>query len=272
MVGARQDGIIDTHVHVFHHDRALIGARRYTPVHDALPAELGALMDQQGVRRAVLVQPSFLGTDNSFLLETIAAQPGRFVGIAVVGPDASRSALEALKSQGVFGIRLNCIGGAAPDVEGTYRTLVERLAAADMTLQIQAEASQWPEIERFLSDPPLDVVIDHFGRTPPGHPSGGFESLLRAAARTPRLWFKFSAPYRLPQPRADECADAILSVCGIDRILWGSDWPHTQHEKRFTYPMALNWLGAWVREEADRNRILIDNPQRLTRCLESRFW
>ncbi len=141
--------------------------------------------------------------------------------------------------------------------------LLQALAACGMTLQVQAEGAQWSAIERALSEPPVDVVIDHFGRTPPGHDSGGFESLLRAARRSQRLWFKFSAPYRLPAGAARDCAAAILDSFGTERILWGSDWPHTQFEGRFGYADALAWLTDWAPDPDDRARILTDNPRRL---------
>jgi predicted TIM-barrel fold metal-dependent hydrolase len=260
-------GGVDTHVHVFRRGGAFAPDRRYTPEADAPPETLLTLMDHAGIERAVLVQPSFLGTDNSFLLEAIAASPARLSGVAVVDPDISMTALERLRSHGVFGVRLNCIGAPAPDFGARHKLLLQRLADARMVLQIQAEGSQWLALERTLSDPPLDVVIDHFGRTAPGHDSGGFECLMHAARRTDRLWFKFSAPYRLAPGAADACAAAVLEIVGVGRVLWGSDWPHTQHEGQFGYGGTLAWLEDWIRDPDDRRRVLQDNPRRLMSSL-----
>jgi predicted TIM-barrel fold metal-dependent hydrolase len=65
---------IDTHAHVFAASCAIAPAARYRPAGET-PAEAWlALQDAAGVTHGVLVQPSFLGTDNSYLLETLRAQ------------------------------------------------------------------------------------------------------------------------------------------------------------------------------------------------------
>jgi predicted TIM-barrel fold metal-dependent hydrolase len=47
------------------------------------------------------------------------------------------------------------------------------------------------------------------------------------------------------------------------RVLWGTDWPHIRHEDRGDAAALLELFGAWFPEEADRRRILVDNPARL---------
>lgn len=255
--------IIDTHVHIFRRGAELAANRRYAPGYDALPEALSAAMAAHSVRRAILVQPSFLGVDNSFLIETVAAAPARFAGVAVVPPDIGPEGLMALRAAGVVGVRLNCIGHPAPDLDGGHRRLIEALASLGLVLQIQAEGAQWSSMEAALSAAPGPVVIDHFGRTPVGHESGGFESLLRAAKRSPNIWFKFSAPYRLAENAAPECARRILDTVGAGRVIWGSDWPHTQHEDRFGYGNTLGWLEDWMPRVADRRAALGLNATRL---------
>ncbi|MCA0423752.1 MAG: amidohydrolase family protein [Proteobacteria bacterium] len=258
-------GWVDTHVHIFGHDSALASDRRYAPAYDALPAQLLDKMARVGITRAVLVQPSFLGTDNSYILDAIASNPAAFCGIAVVEPDIGVNGLKALRRQGVLGVRFNCIGKAVPDFAAAHRELAGHLAALGMVLQIQAEGAQWAGMAAFLANPPGPVVIDHFGRTAPGHPSGGFETLMRAACQTDRLWFKFSAPYRLTAGAANVCAEIILKTVGIDRIVWGSDWPHTQHEEHQSYSDMLGKLADWVTSARDRQTVLVDNPAKLFR-------
>lgn len=254
---------VDTHVHIFRRDAQFVAGRRYAPDYDAAPETLRERMDEAGVGRAILVQPSFLGFDNSYLLAAIAAAPEAFAGVAVVEPRTETAELAALQRAGIVGLRLNCIGRPTPDFAGAEGGLARRLAGLGMALQIQAEGAQWRAMEPFLSDPPGRVVIDHFGRAPADAPDGGFESLTRAAARTDRLWFKFSGPYRMQARAARECAAALLAVAGPGRIVWGSDWPHTQFEGGQSYHETLDWLADWVAQGADREAILRDNPQRL---------
>jgi predicted TIM-barrel fold metal-dependent hydrolase len=128
-----------------------------------------------------------------------------------------------------------------------------------MVLQIQAEGQQWCEMESFLNNATLKVIIDHFGRTPVNDASGGFEGLMRAS-KNENLWFKFSAPYRMNEKDADECARIILETIGFKRILWGSDFPNTQFEGQYRYADTLNWLKQWVKNTSEHDNILNLNP------------
>ncbi|NDA52871.1 MAG: hypothetical protein EBX66_10535, partial [Betaproteobacteria bacterium] len=72
---------VDTHFHTFESRHAIKGAR-YSPAYSANLDQWWSLADAVGVTHGVLVQPSFLGTDNRLLLEGLAAYPGRLIGIA----------------------------------------------------------------------------------------------------------------------------------------------------------------------------------------------
>lgn len=253
--------LIDTHVHLFDRQCGFTSKRRYDLGYDALPTDLLPEMILAGVSAAVIVQPSFLGTDNSYLLKVIAESDGRFSGIAVVEPNISGQELARFKAAGIIGLRLNCIGETAPNLAAApYSFLIGELARLGMILQIQAEGEQWCALEKSLLACPATIVIDHFGRTPPGDVSGGFQSLLRVAAQSSRICFKFSAPYRLKAGAAAHCARMILNTVAIDRILWGSDWPATQFEGCHSYQDTLAWLEEWVPRPEDRQRILSQNP------------
>ena len=254
---------IDCHVHVFHAGLPLAPGHRYAPGYTAGAADLKAGMEQTGVGRAIVVQPSFLGFDNHHLLELLAAEP-RLAGIAVVPPGTSPKKFQALREAGVVGLRLNCIGRPAPRLgDGPDRDLAESAAAAGLVLQIQAEGEQWRSIAPTLPALKGPIVVDHFGRTPPGDASGGFEALMEAARSAPHLWFKFSGPYRFASGAAAACAATILRVVGADRIVWGSDWPWTQFESRFTYAETIAWLDAWLPDPIHRHAVLAINPRRL---------
>ena len=162
---------IDTHVHIFRRDAPFAAGRRYAPDYDASPEALRAQMATVGVGRAILVQPSFLGFDNTYLLAAIAAAPEAFAGVAVVDPRTETAEIAAMQRAGIVGARLNCIGRPAPDFAGAEVELARRLAGLGMALQIQAEGAQWRAMEAFLSDPPGRVVIDHFGRSPADAPA-----------------------------------------------------------------------------------------------------
>lgn len=82
--------------------------RIYTPP-DALLSQYQALLDNLGVQRSVLVQPSIYGTDNRALLAAIKTNPLRFRGVAVVNWDISDTELEDLHRAGIRGVRCNIV-------------------------------------------------------------------------------------------------------------------------------------------------------------------
>lgn len=85
---------IDAHAHVFSKDLSLASGRRYSPDYDATVQAYLANLSEHGLSHGVLVQPSFLGTDNRFLLDALAQAPDRLRGVAVVDTDISRGALQ----------------------------------------------------------------------------------------------------------------------------------------------------------------------------------
>ena len=74
---------------------------------DAPKEQLAALHKHLGFSRAVLVQASCHGTDNSAMLDAIAASNGGIRGVAMVGKDVTDRELERLHSAGVRGARFN---------------------------------------------------------------------------------------------------------------------------------------------------------------------
>lgn len=258
--------IVDTHVHVFSRDLEMVDNARYRPGDEAPLERLLPLLDRHGVARAVLVQPSFLGTGNDYLLRSIAAAPDRLRGVAVVSPAISAGEIDALAGQGIVGIRLNLIGRDVPPLEhGPWAETLDRVAARGFVVEIQAEGRQWLKVLPPLLARHVSVVIDHFGRprAPRVHDDVGFAAVLEAAAM-PDVWVKLSAPYR---GAADPmlATRILLDHAGDERLIWGSDWPWTQHPEIASYADTLHWLEAWMPEPATRTRVLVDNPARLFR-------
>src|SRR3546814_20576571 len=81
---ALPEGSIDSHAHVFVPGLSVIAERRYTPDYAAPLDDYLALLDAQGLAHGVLVQPSFLGTDNRHLTAALPRAAGRCRGVAVV--------------------------------------------------------------------------------------------------------------------------------------------------------------------------------------------
>jgi predicted TIM-barrel fold metal-dependent hydrolase len=92
-------------------------------------------------------------------------------------------------------------------------------------------------------------------------------------------YVKLSAPYRISAEAAEDAERiatlaAWLHDANPERILWGTDWPHTNREpgvgahdvSRYrVVPDAVltQALQPWADDPRSLQRILIENPQRL---------
>ncbi|SFQ06184.1 amidohydrolase [Ralstonia sp. NFACC01] len=263
---------IDTHAHVFERGLPLANARRYAPTYDApLPAYL-AQLDAHGVSHGVLVQPSFLGVDNSYLLAALKQAPQRLRGVAVIDPAAPETLLAQMNAEGIVGIRLNLIGAADPQLKSpVWQAALARLHALGWHVELHVEARRLPTLLQPLLEAQVNVVVDHFGRPDPalGVDDPGFAALL-AAGRSRRVWVKISGAYRNgANGRGEAIAEAAMprlkDALGLDRLVWGSDWPHTQFESQINYDKMWAFAGVLLPSAADRKQVLVDTPTQLFR-------
>lgn len=260
--------VVDTHAHIFRTDLPMAEGRRYSPTYNATIADYIAQLDANGCSHGILVQPSFLGSDNSFMLDAIRHHSDRLRGVAVIEPEIPDAGLEALADGGIVSIRLNLIG-REPGYSTPARWLrvFEFMVDRRWQLEIQCGMQDLAGILSPMLETGLEVVVDHFGlpsgpvdRARPGH--AAFLDLLAE----PNLWLKLSAPYRA-KLSLEEALKALRmlrdAAGGRDRFLWGSDWPHTQHEAETAYADQIRFRDALLTDAGDRQAILSDNPARL---------
>ncbi|WP_199031109.1 amidohydrolase [Ralstonia sp. ASV6] len=268
---ARMTGI-DTHAHVFERGLPLANARRYAPGYDAPLSAYLAQLDAHGLSNGVLIQPSFLGTDNSYLLAALRQAPQRLRGVAVIDPTAPETLLAQMRTEGIVGIRLNLIGAPDPQLKSpVWQTALARLHALGWHVELHVEARRLPTLLPPLLEAQVNVVVDHFGRPEPalGLDDPGFGALL-AAGRTRRVWVKISGAYRNgDNGRGEAIAIAAMprlkDSLGLDRLVWGSDWPHTQYESRINYDKMWAFVDVLLPNAADRKQVLVDTPAQLFR-------
>lgn len=270
--GGEQITAIDSHAHVFVRGLPLAPQRRHAPDYDAtLDAYAGHLL-ANGVSHAVLVQPSFLGTDNSFFIDVIKRYPRRFRGVAVVDCSFTDAELVSLDRSGVVGMRLNLIGLAIPDLRApAWQRLFARINLLGWHVEVHRQAADLHDVVRPLLEQGCTVVIDHFGRPDPhaGADDPGFKYLLSIGG-TGRVWVKLSAAYRSAVDDSGvtvgtRLASALVEAYTPERLVWGSDWPHTQHQQFTDYDATRRALDQWIPDAAEREVILARSARELYR-------
>lgn len=255
--------IFDTHAHVFVRGLPLAQHCRYVPDYDATPENYITHLDQFGIDIGVLVQPSFLGTDNHYMLDALRRYPTRFRGVAVVAPGITYAELDEMAQLGVIGIRLNLIGTELPDLSlPEWQKLLGHVKALGWHVELHRAASDLPDLVRALLKAEVKVVIDHFGLPSQEYKQNdpGFKFLLEQAA-SKKIWVKLSGAYRnggaaTVDKNVAPLIPLLLQYFGSSHLLWGSDWPHTRFENAFNYQKTFDLLKIEIPDEEIRKNIL----------------
>ena len=247
-------------------------ARVYPPP-DCLLSDYQKMLATLGVERAVLVQPSVYGSDNTVMLNALQATGSAFRGVAVVDDTISDAELATLNAAGVRGVRVNIVDGkdrkpgTLPMAELT--ALATRIAPMRWHMEFLMHCDEFPDMDRTFADFPVDIVLGHLGymKTDKGLDDAGFQSLLRLM-KTGKAWVKFTGPYRISTqalPHADTNAYAqALVQANVERVLWGSDWPHVMVKSTMPNDGDLcDLLSSWIPDAAVREQVLVRNPAKL---------
>lgn len=279
-------GSVDCHVHVFDPQRHPFAAgRSYTPA-PALANDLRAVQDALGISRTVVVQASVQGTRTAALCDALAALGSeRARGVSVVDHDDSGpSKLDHLQACGVRGLRLNLAVNGQTDVTAIDRALRAQAALADRPgwhLQLHLDSVLLPWLAETLPHLPGRLVLDHFGglhadarRDPPAAADA-----LHRLLDNGRVHLKLSAFYRASAAAPDHAdLDALATTLlqrHPQRLVWGSDWPHTggghgprdpaaiEPFRTVDLPASLRALRRWCGDAATLQQVLVDNPQAL---------
>ncbi|WP_458130079.1 amidohydrolase family protein [Pseudomonas sp. Z2-11] len=264
---------IDCHAHVFSRELELAAVRRYTPDYDATLAQYLNHLQTHGLSHGVLVQPSFLGTDNRYLLAALEQAPEQLRGVVVVEPDISRVELEEMARLGVVGVRLNLMGTASPDFrEILWKEFLGHLAELDWHVELHAPVEHLPGLIRQLMPFGVRLVVDHFGR--PDARSGldqpGYAELM-ALGSSGQIWMKVSGIYRLAGTERQNLAFARAALglleqsFGAHRLVWGSDWPHTQHEAVVSFDTVTRQLQDLQISLPFMRALMVETPRALFR-------
>ncbi|HSD99592.1 MAG TPA: amidohydrolase family protein [Burkholderiales bacterium] len=265
----------DTHAHIMGPKAryAYSPARIYTPPDCLLPDYL-KMLGTLGVERAVLVQPSVYGTDNTVMLEAMKAAGGHFRGVAVISDSISDAELMKLDAAGVRGVRVNIVDvkdrkpGTLP--MDMLKKLALRVAPLGWHMEFLMHADEFPDLDRAFAGFPVDIVLGHLGymKTDKGLANAGFRALLNLM-KAGRAWVKLTGPSRITTSGGLPYADVVpyaraLIDANPERVIWGTDWPHVI----IMTPMPndgdlADLLSDWIPDARQREQVLVRNPARL---------
>ena len=182
------------------------------------------------VRRFVIVQPSFYGTDNSLLLESLDALGGRGRGVAVIEPGAlSTRELLDHSARGVRGLRINLYSplGEKTSLQERFKTVETLARNLNWHVEVIAPLKILAQESVLLARSAVPVVIDHYGLYTGHAPHRGEGKILVELVGLPHVWIKLSAPYRSSYDPLATHPDPIWLAeflkAAPDRCVWGSD-------------------------------------------------
>ena len=185
-------------------------------------------------------------------------------------PDLGRADYERLHEHGVRGVRLNftrfAFGAFDPEL---LRRAVERIAFLNWCLELHIDADYIVAHAEALRRVELPVIFDQFAHIG-GLDDPAFPVVIELVQRG-NFWLKCAAVERFmtfqKRPFADvaRLAQALVAEAG-ERIIWGTDWPHTQRYEPGLTPNdgdLVDMMLDLVPDAAARKAIFVTNPAHL---------
>ena len=234
---------IDAHVHVWTPDTTRYPlapgyTREQMMPRSFTPEELFKHTRPANVDRINLIQMSYYGFDNRYMLDMMDAHKNVFVGTAVIDPhsgDPDRE-MTALAKRRVRAFRIHPRLSKQPPARWLQPEGYARMFAAgakhNLAMSCLIDPDALPELDRMCKKfPDTPVIIDHLCRI-------GADGTIRekdvqalcAMAQHKRVLVKVGAFYALgrkqpPYTDLAELIQAVVKAFGARRCMWESDCP-----------------------------------------------
>lgn len=264
-------GAVDAHVHVFENRYALTPERDYNPPKSTVD-DLKSLHAVLGFERVVFTQPSPYGIDNAAMLDGMAAlndeTPDRARAIVAAAPDITEDEIASLDAAGARGVRLNADNGGGMAIGfADIPSLEAKLAPFGWHIEFLIPGAAMVELLPVFRGIRVPISFAHFAFQPAAAGVGapGFQALL-ALVREGNTYVKISGANRVsatdlpPYDDVRPMAEALVEA-NVDRLLWGTDWPHpNKYDVNPNDGDLVDALAQWVPDAALRQKILVDTP------------
>ena len=242
---------IDAHVHVWTPDTAHYPLAARYKREDMKPAsftpeELFKHCKPAGVDRINLIQMSFYGFDNRYMLDMMALYKDAFVGSAVIDPlgDAPDKLMTELARKRVRAFRIYPDLAKLPPARwlepAGYARMFEAGARNNQAMSCLIAPDALPELDRMCAKfPDTPVIIDHLCRI---GLNGKIEDkdidALCGMAGHKRMMVKVGAFYALGKKRPPyldlaPLIQRVVQAFGVRRCMWESDCPFQVVEHKY---------------------------------------
>ena len=268
---------IDAHVHLWKTQKGLVGGRPVYgigngkvdfggEVRQMMPPYMNdnqntverliANMDYAGVNGAVITQEYIDGNQDKYLLSAKKKFPDRIKITALYEDYKSsnckfakqtcegREATDSLRlSKGVDGIKI-CAGRLADQDIKKLLPLFKEAELLDKFISIDMAdgAKQTDDLAYVIREcPSLRIAIGHFGMVT----TDGWQKQIELA-RAPNVYIESGGLTWLfhkefyPYPSAIDAILEARDICGMEKLMWGSDYPRTMTD--ITYIMAVRFI------------------------------
>lgn len=250
---------IDAHVHVWtpdtaHYPLAAGYKREDMNPRSFTPEDLFKHSRPAGVDRINLIQMSFYGFDNSYMLDMMALHKDTFAGTAVIDPHAKnpdRQMVELAKRR-VRAFRIHPQLSKLPPARWLeppgYAAMFAAGAKHNLAMSCLIDPNALPELDRMCKRyPDTPVIIDHLCRI-------GVDGTIRdadvkalcAMAAHKRVMVKVGAFYALGKKQAPytdlgPMIQAVVKAFTPRRCMWETDCPF-QVQNRHTYRDSIDLI------------------------------
>ena len=259
----------DAHTHIFGPGDKYPYVGSYIPP-DAPLADFQKLHKILGIGRAVIVNASVHGTDNSVALDAIKVSGGRYRAVANIDGTITEQGLQELHDGGFRGCRFNFVKhlGGTPDMKVFHR-IIDMIAPLNWHVDLHFDAIDLPDYAELLAKLPVRYTIDHMGRVKAadGIDQLPFRTLLDLMQRDEKCWVKVSGCERVTSigPPFTDAVPFAKKICDTapDRVIWGTDWPHPNVKAMPNDGDLIDLIPLFAPDPAVQHKILVDNPARL---------
>lgn len=215
-------------------------------------------MDYACVNACVCTQEYMDGNQDEYLLSVKKKYPNRFKICSLYEEK------DGWRTEGFDGIKICASRLADRDLKKLLPVFKDAEQKGMFISIDMADGAEQTQDLQYLADncPDLRIAIGHFGMVT----TDGWQSQI-ALAKNKNVYIEsggltwlFNYEY-YPFPSAIEAVREAISICGADKLMWGSDYPRTMTE--ITYKMAVRFIRETTRlTDEEKKAFLGENARR----------